>query len=125
MPNEAVARRILIVEDEKPLSRALGFKINRHGFEIQAVYNGEEALAMLAQEKFDLVLLDLIMPLKGGMEVLTEMRARGDQTKVVILSNLSDDATVKAARELGVKDFIVKSSTPIIDVIDRIKVLLD
>ena len=125
MADETPSRKILIVEDEKPLARALGFKVSRHGFEIQAVYNGQEALDLLAKEKFNMILLDLVMPQKGGMDVLRELRARGDNTPVVFLSNLSDDETIRTAKELGAEDFLVKSSTPIIDVIDRIKVLLD
>ena len=121
---EVVAKRILIVEDEKSLAQAMGFVITRHGFEIRTVYSGEDALAILAKEKFDLVLLDILLPEKGGLEILKEMRIGGNGTPVIILSNLSDAETIKRAKDLGAQDFLIKSNTPILDVIDQIKAFL-
>lgn len=113
-------KRILIVEDEKPMAKALGFKLTHNGVETTVVYDGEEALAALAQEKFSLILLDLVMPKKGGIQVLEEMRKRGDNTPVIILSNLSDEHNRHRAAELGAADYLVKSSTPIAEVLQRI-----
>jgi CheY-like chemotaxis protein len=121
MENEPVAKRVLIVEDEKSLAKAMGFVITRHGFEIRTVYSGEEALEILRKEKFDMVLLDVLLPAKGGLETLQEMRSGGDKTPVIILSNLSDAETMKHAKELGAQDYLLKSSTPILQVIEQIK----
>ena len=124
MENEPVAKRVLIVEDEKSLAKAMGFVITRHGFEIRTVYSGEEALEILKKEKFDMVLLDILLPSIGGLETLREMRSGGDMTPVIILSNLSDAETMKQAKELGAQDYLLKSSTPILQVIDQIKAFL-
>lgn len=118
---EDKVKKILIVENERVLAEMMGFTITRHGFEIRTVYGGQEALDILAKEKFDLVLLDILMPEKGGLEVLEEMRAWGNKVPVIIFSNLNDEATIKRATELGIKDFLVKADTTILDLIERIK----
>lgn len=125
MENEIIARRILIVEDESLLAEMMSFTITRHGFEIKTVYSGKEALETLGKEKFDLVLLDILLPDKGGLEILREMRSGNDNTPVIILSNISDEEIIKRAKELGAKEFLTKSNTPILDLIDRIKTHLN
>ncbi len=63
-------KRILVVEDEKPMSRALELKLTHVGFEVKTASNGEEALEILNKEKFDLIFLDLVMPKMNGFETL-------------------------------------------------------
>ncbi|MBT6757368.1 MAG: response regulator, partial [Candidatus Jacksonbacteria bacterium] len=67
-------KRILIVEDEKPMGHALELKLESEGFEVSTASNGVEALEVLEKETFNLVLLDLVMPKKDGFEVLTELK---------------------------------------------------
>ena len=67
-------KRILIIEDEKPLARALELKLAHVGFETKSAVNGEEGLAILQEESFDLILTDLVMPQVDGFSVLTTLR---------------------------------------------------
>ncbi len=113
-------KRVLVVEDEKAYSRALVLKLQHAGYEAHSVANGEEALAVFTKEKFDLVLLDLVMPRLNGFSVLEEMRKRSIGTPVIVLSNLSQDDDEKKARELGARDFLGKSNTPIASVIVKV-----
>jgi two-component system alkaline phosphatase synthesis response regulator PhoP len=106
-------KKILIIEDEKTLARALSFKLTYSGFEVKTVFNGEEGIAILKQESFSLILLDLIMPKMDGFAVLSTLRAMGIRTPVMVLSNLSQENDIKRTREFGVKDFFIKSNTPI------------
>ena len=114
-------KRILVVDDEKPLQRALQMKFTNAGFEVVIAADGEEALEILDRETFNIVLLDLVMPKKNGFEVLEELKAKGKKVPVIVLSNLSQDEDVKRARDLGAIDFLVKPETSIFDLVSRVK----
>lgn len=119
------AKKILVVEDEKPMAKALALKLNKSGFEAKAVFNGEEAIDILVKEKFDLIVLDLIMPKVDGFQVLNKLKEIGSQTPVIISSNLSQEEDFSRAKKLGAVDFFVKSDTPITEVVEHIKKSLD
>ena len=119
------SKKILIAEDEKPLAQVLTLKLERSGFDVRVAVNGQEALDVLAKEKFDLVLLDLVMPKVDGFGVLKELKKRGDATKVIVLSNLSQEEDAKKAKELGAQDFFIKSNTPIADIVEKVTALFE
>lgn len=114
-------KKILIVEDEKPMARALEIKLNNSGFFAKAVFNGEEAIATIEREEWDFILSDLIMPKMDGFSVLKELKKRKLDIPVVILSNLSHGEDMKKAKELGAIDFFIKSNIPIADIVDYLK----
>lgn len=117
-------KKILIAEDERPMARALELKLNKYGFEAKVVSNGEEALEELGKTKYDLLLLDLMMPIKDGFGVLEGIKEKGYTIPVIISTNLSQENDVKKAKELGAKDYFVKSDTPINEVITRVEKVL-
>lgn len=114
-------KRILIIEDEKPLARALELKLTHAGFETKNAANGEEGLALLKQESFDLILTDLMMPKVDGFAVLTALRERGNATPVIVLTNLSQVEDEKRARMLGAMGFFVKSDISVAEIVERIR----
>lgn len=118
-------KKILIAEDEKPIAKAMELKLNHSGFEARAVFDGEEALEALAKEKFDLVVLDLIMPKRDGFSTLSEIKKRGIKVPVIISSNLSQEEDKEKAKNMGAIDFFIKSNTPINEIVDNIKKYLD
>jgi len=113
--------KILIAEDDGPMARALELKLKSSGFEAKAVFNGEEALKELDIEKYDLLLLDLMMPIKDGFGVLEELKNRNNKMPVIISSNLGQEEDIKRAKDLGAVDYFIKSNTPINIVVDHIK----
>lgn len=117
-------KRILIVEDERAMAKALELKLSRSGYEAKAVFNGREALEALRSDGYALVLLDLVMPQMDGFAVLNQMKAEGIKTPVIVASNLSQEEDIKKAKSLGVKDYFVKSNTPISDVVKHINKVL-
>lgn len=119
MPNNI--KKILVAEDEKAISKALVLKLNHEGFTATPAYDGEEALALLAKEKYDLVLLDLMMPKIDGFSVLTQMKTQGIKVPVIITSNLGQEEDIKRAKSLGALDYYVKSDTALSEIIDKIK----
>jgi len=117
-------KKILIVEDEKPLANALRLKFQKAGIEAEIAENGAEALQMIEVGKFDLVLLDLIMPEKDGFTVLEELNKKEIKIPVVVASNLGQQEDISRSMELGAKDYIIKSNTPIVEIVNKIKVML-
>ncbi len=117
----AKRKRILIVEDEKPLSHALEMKLGHEGYETRVVTNGTDALAALKEDHFQMILLDLIMPIMDGFAVLTALKERKNTVPVIVLSNLGQAEDQAKAKELGAVDYFVKSNTPIADIVARVK----
>jgi DNA-binding response OmpR family regulator len=119
-----IAQNILIIEDEKTLARALELKLLRLGFVVKVAWNGEDGIALLQKESYDLILLDLIMPKMDGFTVLEALKENKIKTPVIVLSNLSQESDVTRTREFGVKDFFIKSNTPIAAIVERVNKLL-
>ncbi|MEI7604094.1 MAG: response regulator [bacterium] len=119
-----MAQKILIVEDEKPIAKALELKLTHSGLDAKAAFNGEEAIKLLEQEKFDLVLLDLIMPNMDGFAVLQNLKDKNIKVRVIVTSNLSQEEDVKKAKELGAIDYFVKSDTSLSKIVDYIQTAL-
>ena len=115
---------ILVVEDEAALSRALSIKLASEGFHILSAGNGEEGLKMSLEQKPDLILLDIGMPVMNGISMLKKLREDewGKTARVIILTNMGDDKTILAdALENNVTEYIVKSETSLDQVIQKAK----
>lgn len=117
-------QKILIVEDAMPMAKTLALKFEYDGFTVRSVYDGNEALAILKQESFDVILLDLIMPNLDGFMVMEEMKKIANKTPVFVLTNLSQDEDKKKLEVLGAQAFFVKSDISMQAVVDRVKSFL-
>ncbi|MBR3308102.1 MAG: response regulator transcription factor [Lachnospiraceae bacterium] len=114
--------RILIVDDEKAIVKGLKYSIEQDGMETDAAYDGEEALALARENKYDLVLLDLMLPKIDGMEVCRQLRSFTD-VPVIFLTAKGDDMDKIMGFESGADDYIVKPFN-ILEVKARIKVFM-
>lgn len=114
-------KKILVVEDDQPLARALELKLTNEGFQPRIASDGEEALKILETEKFDLMLLDLILPKKDGFTVLADLKAKSSTMPVIVLSNLGQEADTRKAKELGALNYFIKADTSIAGIISYIK----
>ena len=116
-------KKILLAEDDKFLSTAMGDKLIREGFAVLRASNGIDAVALAKAERPDLVLLDIIMPQKTGFEVLSELRLDPSTRNipVMVLSNLGQEVDIKKARDLGAIDYLVKSDVEMKVVVAKIK----
>ncbi len=117
-------KKILIVEDEKPLAHALALKMGHEGFETMIAPNGAEGMKEVLTGKYDIVLLDLIMPEVDGFAILQEMQAKKVTTPVIVLSNLGQDEDRERAKKLGAADYFVKANTPIAEILKKVKEIL-
>ncbi len=116
-----IKSKILIVEDERPLAKALDFKLSNAGFDAAVVYDGDEALAAIKEQKYDLLLLDLMMPRLNGYEVLKTLKKNKNNIPVVVLSNFGQDPEIDLAIKLGAKHFFAKTVTPISNIVEFVK----
>ena len=112
-------KKILIIEDEKSLARALEIKLTNSGFQTHTVFNGEDAIELIKDKSYSLILLDLIMPKMDGFMVLAILKVKKIKTPVIVLTNLSQDNDMKRAKDFGAKDFFIKSNTPISTIVLR------
>ena len=113
--------KVLVVDDERPLAKALELKLSREGFETTVAFNGEEAIETLSKGSFDLILLDLVMPKVDGFQVLAEINKQAYKLKVIVTSNLGQEEDAEKAKKLGAIHYFVKSETPITEIVDYIK----
>lgn len=116
-------KNILLVEDEAPLANVLMLELKNDGFSVQHVDNGKSAVAETKKKKYDLVLLDVVMPVMDGFETLEAMRKEGIDVPVIILSNISQDEEKDKAKKLGAIGYIVKSDTTLAEIIDQVRAL--
>lgn len=105
--------RILVVEDDPDLNNAYCVILKHDGHEVISAYDGKEALKKLEKSEPELVLLDLLMPIMGGLEFLqqSELAKLHKNTKVLIFTNMENSPEVAAAYQLGAHRCIIKSWT--------------
>lgn len=120
------AQTVLIVEDEKPMARALNLKLTHEGFAVEMVHDGLEAVSFLKKEpkKFDLIILDLVMPKLDGFGVLDKIKSMDISVPAIVLSNLSQDEDRRRAEKLGARNFFVKSNTTLAQIVLEVKNIL-
>lgn len=109
-----MGKKILLIEDNKPIGKVYKDFLEKEGFEVETIYDGKKALARLKEEKLpDVVLLDLVLPNLSGEEVLREMNDAGLTKKVpvIIVSVKTDEANAEKCLNLwGAKDYLIKSN---------------
>lgn len=119
-------KKILIAEDDKFLSSAYRVKLAKAGFEVHMASDGQEAISLLQNVTPDLILLDLIMPVKDGFATLQEIKANPawKTIPVIVASNLGQKEDIEKSTQLGANDFVVKSDLSLDSVIEKINKLL-
>jgi len=114
-------KKILIVEDERPLAHALELKFGNEGYEVTIATDGQEGLEMANNNKFHVILLDLIMPHIDGFTFMEKLQ---NKSPIIILSNLGQDEDRERAKKLGAVEYFVKSNTPITEIIQKVKSII-
>jgi DNA-binding response OmpR family regulator len=120
-------KKILIVEDEASLVKALFDVIKKEGYEVETAENGQTGLVLALKSHPDLILLDIIMPVMDGMTMLRKLRqdAWGKDAKVILLTNLSGVEKMTESSAEGVHDYLIKSDWSLDDIIKKIKTKLE
>ena len=120
-------KRILVVEDTELLRRMYRDRLVQDGYEVADAPDGLAALGMIREQHFDLILLDLIMPRMGGIQVLEAVKQdpRTQSIPIVVLTNLGEEETIERAVSLGAVDYLIKSETRPADVAEKVKLVLE
>lgn len=100
-------KKVLVVEDEKPIADILQFNLEKEGYRVAVAYDGEEALEKVKEETPDLVLLDLMLPKKDGMEVCREIR-KEHYMPIIMLTAKDSEIDKVLGLELGADDYVTK-----------------
>merc|ERR1711879_484228 len=100
--------RILLLEDDLTLSETVVGYFEEEGFEVVAVYDGDEANDVIYENKFDLFLLDVNVPSMNGFDLLKELRKKGDKTPTIFITSLNSMNSLEEGFESGCDDYIRK-----------------
>lgn len=118
---ETISKKILIIEDEKPLLHALELKLTHEGFLVTSTDSGQAGIDFLSKETFALILTDLITPGLDGFKVLETVRDKKIKTPVIVMTNLNQEEDKKRATDLGAVNFFVKSNSTISEIVESVK----
>jgi DNA-binding response OmpR family regulator len=118
--------KVVVVEDDHDLQYLYQLKLEREGFQVATASNGREGLEVVKEFKPDIVLLDLMMPVMSGSEMLAQMRSEkwGSEARVIILTNISRDEAPQVLRFLHVDRYIVKAHHTPAQVINIVREVL-
>jgi two-component system alkaline phosphatase synthesis response regulator PhoP len=104
--------RILVVEDDPAIGCALEDDLRLEGYSVELVTDGESALARARADRFDLILLDVMLPGKDGFDVCRELRRTGVDTSIIVLTARAADTEKVLGLDLGADDYITKPYSP-------------
>ena len=114
--------KILVVDDEKLLVKGIKFNLENEGYTVDACYDGESAVSMARSENYDLIILDLMMPKKDGLQACQEIRSFST-VPIIMLTARSEDADKLMGFESGADDYVTKPFN-ILELKARVRALL-
>jgi CheY-like chemotaxis protein len=119
-------KNILIVEDDNFVAEVYSTKLLEMGHEVTIAQNGEEGLKMIGESAPDLILLDIIMPVMGGIEMLEELKKKEEWKKIpiILLTNVGEKDSIQKVQNLGVQGYLIKSHFTPAEVIEKIEAVL-
>ncbi|MBA4538292.1 response regulator transcription factor [Bacillus aquiflavi] len=100
-------KKILVVDDEKPIADILQFNLKKEGYDVHCAYDGNEALKMVEELRPDLILLDIMLPQRDGMEVCREVRKKHEMP-IIMLTAKDSEIDKVLGLELGADDYVTK-----------------
>jgi len=103
-----MSERILVIEDDPSILRGLQLNLGMEGYSVRSASDGETGLALAHAERFDLVVVDVMLPRLGGLEVVRELRQEDPDLPVLILSAKGQESDKVAGLQLGADDYMVK-----------------
>ena len=117
-----MSKRVLVVDDEKLIVKGIRFSLEQDGMEVECAYDGEGALEKVKENKYDIILLDLMLPKISGLEVCQQIR-EFSQVPIVMLTAKGEDMDKILGLEYGADDYITKPFN-ILEVKARIKAIM-
>lgn len=103
-----MALKILLAEDEEALSRVYKAALEHQGYEVDQAFNGQEAVDLAAQNAYQVMIMDIMMPIKTGIEALREIRSTGNRTHVIMLTAMAEIDDRVTGLDAGADDYLTK-----------------
>ncbi|MDL2057255.1 response regulator transcription factor [Limosilactobacillus reuteri] len=100
--------RILVAEDEQQLSHVLSSAMTASGYQVDIATNGQEAVEQAKENAYDVIILDIMMPVKSGLEALREIRATGNRTYIMMLTAMGEEDDKVTGLDAGADDYLTK-----------------
>lgn len=100
--------KILLAEDEAQLNRVVTVAMQKSGYEVDSVFNGKEAVDKVKENAYDVIIMDIMMPVMDGLEAVKEIRAMGDKTFIVMLTAKSEIDDKVTGLDVGADDYLTK-----------------
>lgn len=100
--------RILVAEDEQQLSHVLSSAMTASGYQVDIANNGQEAVEQAKENAYDVIILDIMMPVKSGLEALKEIRATGNRTYIMMLTAMGEEDDKVTGLDTGADDYLTK-----------------
>lgn len=116
---------ILVVEDEEVLRTLMVEELKKHGYNVRSAVDGQEGWKLIEEDKPDLILLDLLMPIVNGYEILTRLSQNSYDTPCIVLSNSGQIDDLNRAFDLGAKDVLVKANFTPEQLVQKVTSLLE
>ncbi len=116
-------RKILVVDDEESLVRLITYNLNKEGFNTVHAYDGAGVTEIIEREKPDLLILDLMLPEKGGLEICQEIRSSGNRIPIIMLTARDEELDRVLGLELGADDYVTKPFS-VRELVARVKAVL-
>ena len=116
-------RRILLIEDERGLVTTLGDRLRSEGHHVESALDGETGLQMASEGEFDLIILDIMLPRKNGMDVCRDLRQRGISTPVLMLTARGQTVDKVVGLKIGADDYMTKPFE-MLELLARVEALL-
>ena len=101
-----MALKILLAEDEEALSRVYKAALEHQGYEVDQAFNGQEAVDLAAQNAYQVMIMDIMMPIKTGIEALKEIRSSGNTTHVIMLTAMAEVDDRVTGLDAGADDYL-------------------
>ena len=117
-----MSRKVLVVDDEKLIVKGIRFNLEQDGMEVDCAYDGEEAVEKAKENKYDIILLDLMLPKMDGLEVCQQIREFSN-VPIVMLTAKGDESDELMGFDLGVDEYIAKPFSPKI-LVARVEAIL-
>ena len=102
-----MTKKIIVIDDDTAVTDLLSVLLRSHGFDVQATNNSVDGLSSIREQKFDLVILDLMMPEMDGWEICKEVRSFSD-IPIIVLSALNDPSMIASVLDAGADDYLTK-----------------
>lgn len=113
-------KKILIIEDELTLLAAMKSKLEMAGYNVICATDGEKGQQMIEGEKPDLVLLDILLPKRDGMQILEYLNEKNNKIPIIVVSNSGQPVEIDRVLKLGAKDYLVKADFSPSDVLEKV-----